>query len=421
MHASSGRLRRSLGLSDAVVIGAGSMIGAGVYSAWSPASRSADRYLLIGLVVAASVAFLNAHSSARLAALYPESGGTYVYGRERLGDAWGFLAGWAFVVGKIASCAAMATTVGGYLAPDNPRPVAIGAVITITGVNVGGLRRTVAVTKVLLCTSAGILLLVVVSGWLGTSFDASRVFTASTTVRSSMEAVHATLQSAGLLFFAFAGYARIVTLGEEVRDPQRTIPRAIMISLAIVLVTYSIVGFTLLATLSPQGVASAADPLRHVVEAGPWHELSPLVRAGAAIAGLGALLNLIPGISRTVFAMARREDVPRFFSHVDSRRSLPVRAELAVAMLAILVIVVFDLRNAIALSGVGVLVYYAIANASASTLRTSKFDTTLAVSGVIGCLTLVACLPSDILVSGTIVLFIGATFRTLRIRFLSNR
>src|SRR3954454_23997727 len=94
-------LQRRLGVRDAVVVGVGSMIGAGVFSAWGPAAKAAGTGLLLGLVVAAAVALCNATSSAQLAAVHPESGGTYVYARRQLGPAWGHVAGWGFVVGKI--------------------------------------------------------------------------------------------------------------------------------------------------------------------------------------------------------------------------------------------------------------------------------------------------------------------------------
>jgi APA family basic amino acid/polyamine antiporter len=214
---SGGSLERRLGVADAVVIGAGSMIGAGVFVAWSPAAEAAGTGLIIGLVIAGVVAFCNAASSAQLAAVHPESGGTYVYGRRQLGAFWGHLAGWGFVVGKTASCAAMALTVGAYLWPEQDRTVAVAAVVGITAVNIGGLSRTVAVTRVLLVVSVSALVAVVVAGWSSSDADLDRI------VPIDGDA-YGVLQSAGFLFFAFAGYARIATLGEEVKDPEVTIP-----------------------------------------------------------------------------------------------------------------------------------------------------------------------------------------------------
>src|SRR4051812_24783057 len=121
-------LQRRLGTGDAVVIGLGAMLGAGVFASFAPAARSAGGWLPAALAIAGLVAYCNATSSARLAARYPESGGTYVYARERLGPFWGYLAGWTFVIGKIASCAAMALTFAAYAAPNVQRPAAVGAV-----------------------------------------------------------------------------------------------------------------------------------------------------------------------------------------------------------------------------------------------------------------------------------------------------
>ena len=239
------------------------------------------------------VAFCNATSSAQLAARYPESGGTYVYGRRRLGPAWGHLAGWGFVVGKTASCAAMALTIGAYLWPAHDRVVAVVAVAAITAVNIGGLERTVAVTRLLLVASVGALAVVVAAGWSSPSADLGRL----TPIDADLLDV---LRSAGFLFFAFAGYARIATLGEEVRDPERTIPRAIPLALAAVLVVYTIVGITALAVVPADELAATSAPLQAVVDAGGFG-VGPVVRIGAAIAAVGVLLNLIPGVSRTVW------------------------------------------------------------------------------------------------------------------------
>jgi APA family basic amino acid/polyamine antiporter len=403
---SGGTLHRRLGVADAVVIGAGSMIGAGVFAAWSPAAEAAGTGLIIGLVIAGVVAFCNAASSAQLAAVHPESGGTYVYGRRQLGAFWGHLAGWGFVVGKTASCAAMALTVGAYLWPEQDRLVAVAAVVVITAVNIGGLSRTVAVTKVLLVVSLSALVAVVVAGWSSSDADLDRI----TPIDGD---VYGVLQSAGFLFFAFAGYARIATLGEEVKDPAVTIPRAIPRALAAVLAVYLVVGVTALATVPATALAGTSAPLQLVVEAGRFDALGPVVDVGAGIAALGVLLNLIPGVSRTSLAMARERELPHFFAHIDGARSLPLRAELTVAALVIVLVVVVDLRSAIGISGVAVLTYYAITNAAALTLRRDqrRWPPVIAVVGLLGCVVLVVALPPRAVVTGLVTLAVGVIVR----------
>ncbi|HOY82992.1 MAG TPA: amino acid permease, partial [Rhodoglobus sp.] len=228
-------LARRLGPTDATLIGLGSMIGAGVFAAFTPAAQAAGSGLLVGLAVAALVAFANATSSAQLAAVYPTSGGSYVYGRERLGHWWGFFAGWSFVIGKTASCAAMALTFAAYAAPAGwERPVAIVAVVALATVNLFGVTRTALLTRVIVVVVLVVLAVVVAAG-ASTGLPALAV--TGSLVAGGWYGI---LQSAGLLFFAFAGYARIATMGEEVRDPARTIPLAITLALSATVLIYAV-------------------------------------------------------------------------------------------------------------------------------------------------------------------------------------
>jgi APA family basic amino acid/polyamine antiporter len=315
------RLRRSLGVFDAVVIGLGSMVGAGVFVALGPAARAAGSGLLLGLAVAAVVAYCNAMSSARLAARYPESGGTYVYGRERLGDFWGYLAGWAFVVGKTASCAAMALTVGAYAWPGQEHAVAVAAVVALTAVNYGGVQKSAWLTRAIVAVVLGVLAAVVVVSLGSGSADFGRLDVGADTSAGGV------LQAAGLLFFAFAGYARIATLGEEVRDPERTIPRAVPLALGIALMVYACVAVSVLSVLGADELGRATAPLADAARAADAAWLAPVVRVGAAVAALGSLLALILGVSRTTLAMARDGHLPGALAAVHPRFQVPHRAD----------------------------------------------------------------------------------------------
>ena len=393
-------LRRRLGTGDAVVIGLGSMSGAGVFVVFGPAAAAAGPGLLIGLAVAAVVAYCNATSSARLAAVYPLSGGTYVYGRERLGEFWGYLAGWSFVVGKTASCAAMALTVGLYLWPARANAVAVAAVVGLTAVNYRGVQKSALLTRVIvavvLAVLAGVVAVVGVSG----RADPSRI-----TLTGG--APGGVLTAAGLVFFAFAGYARIATLGEEVRDPARAIPRAIRWSLAITLTVYATVAVTLLSVLGPD-LAGSGAPLADAVRAAGADGFEPLVRIGAAVAALGSLLSLILGVSRTGLAMARDGHLPPALAAVHPRFGVPHRAELAVGALVAVVAAVADVRAAIGFSSFAVLLYYAIANASAWTLSPSPARRVIPAAGLLGCLLLAVTLPHGAAFAGLAVVALGA-------------
>jgi len=405
------RLARRLGVGDAVIIGLGSMIGAGVFAAIGPAAAAAGAGLLVGLAVAAIVAFCNATSSAQLAALHPMSGGTYVYGRERLGHLWGFLAGWGFVIGKTASCAAMALTFGAYAAPDLARPLAIGAVVVLTAVNLAGVRKTAWATRIMVAVVLGALATVIAAGVSSGLSDTELGPIGAGGVRG-------TLQSAGLLFFAFAGYARIATLGEEVRDPARTIPRAIQLALAGAVAVYAVVAVTVLAVLGPDGVAASHDPLTAAVRAGSWTWAVPVVQVGGALAALGALLALVAGIGRTSLAMAREGDLPSWLAAVHPRFRVPHHAEVALAVVIIALVLTIDLRSAVGFSSFGVLLYYLTANLAAFTQDRDhrRFGRPLQVLGALGCAVLVLTLPVGSILGGAAVFAAGIGYRVLRLR-----
>ncbi|MGZ4508133.1 MAG: APC family permease [Blastococcus sp.] len=405
------QLARRLGTRDAVVIGLGSMIGAGVFGAFTPAARAAGPGLLVGLAVAALVAYCNATSSAQLAAQYPASGGTYVYGRERLGPWWGFLAGWGFVVGKTASCAAMALTFAAYAAPPHwQRPVAVAAVLALTAVNYRGITRTAGLTRIIVAVVLAALAVTVAASLIGGAPDPARL-----AWHAGEVGWYGVLQSAGLLFFAFAGYARIATMGEEVRDPARTIPRAIPLALGLAVAVYAVVAITLLLTLGPEGIASTSTPLSAAVHAGSWDWAAPIVRIGAAAASLGALLALVAGVGRTTLAMAREGDLPRRLAAVHPTYRVPHRAELALAAVVCVLVLTVDLRGAIGFSSFGVLLYYVVANLAAFTQppRMRRWPRAFQVVGAGGCLVLVATLPWPAVVVGTGVFAVGALLRLL--------
>lgn len=406
-------LTRRLGLVDAVVIGLSSMIGAGLFGAFAPAATAGGSGLLIGLALAALVALFNATSSATLAAHYPSAGGTYVYGRRRLGPFWGFVAGWGFVLGKTASCAAMALTAATYLAPQHVKPVAVVFAVLLSTINYAGISRTAKLARALLVVTLAALACVLVAIWFGGETDASRIWSTPPTVTPL-----GVFQSAGLLFFAFAGYARVATLGEEVRDPQRTITRAIPTALGLVVGLYFVVGVTLLAGLGPRGVAGSIAPVADAVRNGTLAWLSPAAVAGAGVAALGALLALLAGVGRTTLAMAREHDLPGWLAAVHPRFGTPHRADMLITGAVVVLVATTDLRGAIGFSSFGVLIYYAITNAAALTLPSSQrwFPKAFPIAGLLGCGVLAFSLPVQAVVGGVACFVLG-----IALRFARNR
>ena len=384
-------------------MGLGSMIGASVFAAIGPAAAAAGSGLMIGLAVAGVVAFCNATSSAQLAALYPASGGTYIYGRKRLGHLAGFSAGWGFVIGKSATLSVSALAFGAYTFPEHPRLAGIGAVVVVTAINLRGITRTAAATRFtvsLVLIALGLVVAAAVSGGTAEADNLSGW---------SAGGAGGILEAAGLLFFAFAGYARIATLGEEIKDPARTIPRAIPAALGITLVVYGAVSVTALWAVGPEILANAAAPLAAATDAGTWNGLTPVVRVGAAIASAGALMALVAGVGRTTFAMAAEGDLPRALDKVHPAHRVPHYAEVAVAAVVIVLVSLTDLRGVLGFSSFCVLFYYAVTNASAWTLSPDqrRWPRSLSALGFIGSATLAITLPRASVLTGLAVLAAG--------------
>jgi APA family basic amino acid/polyamine antiporter len=303
----------------------------------------------------------------------------------------------------------MAMTFAAYAVPAGgwvQRLAAVAAVALLTLANLRGVTRTATVARVLLAVTLVVLLGALVVVGLGTDGRAPGDW-------SSGVGPLDVLQSAGLLFFAFAGYARIATLGEEVRRPE-AIGRAILVALAVTVLLYAALGVALLAALG-SGLAHTETPVAAAVEAAGAAWAAPVVRVGAAAASLGALLALLAGVGRTTLAMARERDLPRTLASVDPAHRVPDHAQVAVAALVIGLVLVTDLRGAIGFSSFGVLLYYAVANAAAlrQPAAQRRWPRGLQVLGLVGCLVLVATLPPASVLSGLVVLAVGVAGRAV--------
>ncbi len=260
----------------------------------------------------------------------------------------------------------MALTFAAYAAPGHERLVGAAAVVALTALGSCGVQKSAVVTRAIVAVVLVVLAGIVIACLAGGTADAGNL---SPFPGGSAYGV---LQAGGLLFFAFAGYARIATLGEEVRDPQRTIPRAVGIALAVTLVIYLLVDLSALLAVGAGTLGASGAPLHAAVAAGSLHAFAPVVRVGAAVACLGSLLALLLGVSRTTLAMARDRFMPPALAAIDARSGVPARAELAVGAVVLVLVLTTDLRGAIGFSSFGVLCYYGIANASAWTLTAQE-------------------------------------------------
>ena len=337
---------------DAVFIGLAAMLGAGVFVVFGPASELAGSLLLVSILLAALVAYLNAASIAQLAAVVTRSGGAYAYGRHYLGNAWGFLAGMSFLVGKIGSAAAIALVFATYLTPGFEILTAVLAVVVMAAINIAGINRTAFGSKVLATITLSFLTVLILAGLVAEPAE-------GTMTAGGFPGV---LTAASLFFFAFAGYARVATLGGEVRDSEKSVPSAIRISLAIVLVTYLALALVLMLKLGPS-VAGSLTPIADLAGVALGIEGS-VVAVFAAVATLGSLLALLAGMSRTASEMASDAELPKVLSK-KLKNGSPALAEVIISLLVILLVVSGSILLTIGLSSFAILSYYAIANLAA--------------------------------------------------------
>jgi APA family basic amino acid/polyamine antiporter len=411
----SSSVQRRLGTADATVLGLAAMLGTGVFAVWAPAAAAAGPLLLLAVLLAAIVAVCNAASAADLAAAHPVSGGGYVHGRELLGPGAGRLAGVAFLVGRTSSAAAAAGVFGSYVLPSRPLPAAVLVIVAVTVLSISGVRWTARGAYALVGGILAVLLVVVVIGLLGP--DPAAVSTLAT---PDAEAVPGpggglgVLTAAAFVFFAFDGYARIAALGDEVRDPRRTVRVAIALALGITLMTYLLVAAALMVGLGTDRLATEATPLVTVVDAGETSALGVLVRAGAAVAAGAALLSVLVGASRTALTMARHRELPGGLAVISSG-GIPWRADVAAGVVAIGIAALAGPVAAIALAACSVLVHHAVINLAALRLSPGErsWSRVPAVLGVVLCVVFAALLPTRQVVITVVALAVGWTLCTL--------
>lgn len=396
-----GTLKRELGLTGAIVTGLGSILGTGAFVAIGLASARWGDAILWAIPLAAVVATFNGLSSAFLAGHYPIAGGTYEYGYRTLGPLWGFSAGWMFLLAKTASAASAALGMAIYLGVGAEIAAAALIAVSVTALVAAGLRRTTIVNIALLAGSVAGLLAFALAGVLDRGEGAI-----SLTVGADNGAV-AVLSAVAFLFVAYTGYGRIATLGEEVKDPARIIPRAVVITLAVAAVIYMgvAVGGRNLSGEHWGAAMSIFDlDLADLVD----EPFSTIVTIAALTALAGVLLNLVLGLSRVWLAMARRGDMPRGLSHLTPNAN-PTRAVAVAGLLVAATTLIGDISLAWSFSAVTVLIYYGITNLAA--LRLDEARKT-AWAGVASCVFLSFFVPPTVWGLAVGLLVIGVLGKT---------
>lgn len=423
-------LARVVGLWGAVWMGLGSILGTGVFVSLGIATGIVGSGIVLAVVLAAVVATANGLSSAQLAAAHPVSGGTYEYGHRLLHPAAGFTAGWMFLAAKSASAATAALGCAGYLlqvlgftySVRVRVAVALAILLVLTALVAGGVRRSnhaniAIVTLTLIALGAFVLF-----GWLTVDLASLSERLGSAAWAEALGTPSGLLHATALTFVAYTGYGRIATLGEEVRDPAKTIPRAIIATLVLSMLLYVSVAATAVAVVGPEDFAAstrdAAAPLEVVAQAFRQPQVAWLIAVGAVTAMAGVLLNLLLGLSRVLLAMARRREMPPALAHVSPRTRSPTRAVWAVGAFIAALVLLGDIRTTWSFSAFTVLVYYGLTNLSALRLppEARRFPPWVAGVGLVSCFGLAFLLEWTIWVTGLALLGVGFGIRAWMLR-----
>lgn len=377
-------LQRRVGVAGAAMLGLGSILGTGIFVSIGIAAGAAGPSVILAIAVAAVVAVCNGLSSAQLAANHPISGGTYEYGYRWLHPTLGFTAGWMFLCAKSASAATAALGFAGYtlssfglFSPGWQVPLAAASVVVLTVLVLTGIRRSSSANLVIVAITILSLAVFVVAGLPAAFFQWQEHLTPFFAPTSPEKTPFAGfLEACALMFVAFTGYGRIATLGEEIRDPRRNIPRAIVLTLLVSTALYLSVSAVAIGAAGTESLAALttgqAAPLERVASGFGFPAVSPLVALGAVTAMLGVLLNLLLGLSRVALAMGRRGDLPRCLSRVDRSGESPDAAVIFVGIGIAALTLLGNVKLTWSFSAFTVLIYYALTNLAAIRLTAEQ-------------------------------------------------
>jgi basic amino acid/polyamine antiporter, APA family len=398
-------LIRSLTLKDAVGVGLGAIIGAGIFVVTGVAAGVAGPAFIIGLLVAGLVAAFNGLSSAQLAAVYPHSGGTYEYGYRLLGPWWGFAAGWMFLISKISAAGVVAIGFGSYfhqLFPfGSPRMYSVIAVVLLTAANYFGIKKAGYLNLAIVGITLLSLLYLIISGIPYMRVDNFQPF--------APYGFTGIAEATAILFFAFTGYARIATLAEEVKDPETTIPKAVIITIVTALLLYLTISVVAVGVIGDDKMAFSKSPLQVMAASLYSPGIKLTITIGASTAMLGVLLSQILGISRMMLAMGRRHDLPPFFQEVHAKHRVPYVGILVTGGIILMLTLFGNFDFILRAAAFTILLYYTVTNIAAlkQPRKEQIYGRTVPYCGLIGCLALSVSLPSNVIVSGLFLLMIG--------------
>jgi|TARA_B100001094_G_scaffold190984_1_gene184898 APA family basic amino acid/polyamine antiporter len=372
---------RTLTLKNSIYLGLSSMIGAGLFNNIAPTAKISSYSTILGLLLASTLAFANASSSAQLASLYPQTGGTYLYAKNILGKGAANVAGAVFIIGKTISCIAIALTLGNYLSPVNSKEFAVLFSFVVFLIGFSGIHKTAKIAKWFVWILFSLLAFYTISIVITPEVS----FNLPITDQLSLDNI---LLSGSIWFFAFTGYSRLATFGEEVKNPEKIIPTAIFTGLGITVIIYLLISWVTLSIVEPQIIMNSRTPLLIAMDLSSMSEFSFLIVFASSIAMASVFLALMPGISRIYVAMARDGILPGALSTIHKKFNSAYISELIVFITVVVGIYQLNVIDSIKLSSFFILTYYAITNLSVIKLKKNQriYSVLVAYYGIFMCI-----------------------------------
>jgi len=372
---------RTLTLKSSIYLGLSSMIGAGLFNNIAPTAKISSYGSVLGLLLASTLAIANASSSAQLASLFPKTGGTYLYANKVLGKPYAIIAGAVFIIGKTISCVAIALTVGNYLSPVYGKEIGVVLCLLVFLLSFSGIHKTAEIAKWFVWIIFGLLLFYAVSIISTPNVNLSIPIFESISIDSI-------LLSASIWFFAFTGYSRLATFGEEIKNPKEIIPTAILTGLGVTIFLYFGITWLTLSIISPELIMNSNTPLLVAMDVSRFSEFSYLIVFASSIAMVSVFLALMPGIGRIYVALSRDRVLPKAFSKIHKKFNSAYISEGFVLISVIVGIYSFDVIGSIKLSSFFILIYYAITNFCVIKLKNDNrlYSVAIALYGFITCL-----------------------------------
>jgi len=393
-------LKRTLNLFDAISIGIGAIVGAGIFVVVGIAIGYAGPAIVISMIIAAIVASFTAFGFAELGSAIPKQGGVYAFAYEIVSPSAGFIVGYLWLFAQTVAGAAISLGFAGYFVAMFPflplKAVAVLIVSALTALNLVGIKQSAMVNNALVLTKIAIICLFIALGLPRMSLANYSPF--------APNGFFGILQGAGFIFFAFLGFGRIAMLGEEVRNPNRTLPLSILLSFATSAVIYVLAGLTTAGLQDYRLLAQSNSPIADAAGAVGVPVLVGVVSFGALIATVSVLLTTLIGLSRVSFAMARNGQIPKSVARIHPRFGTPYVAVLIMGALMAILALAFDLRQTAAITSFSILSTHVVLNYCAIRVRRRMPDVKsfkaplyplIPSLGVVSCLILLLSLPLE--------------------------